>query len=151
MNGAFVKTHLSFFVCFCFFALQILFFSILSHYLFIYLAHVYYSHFRPLVLSPPSLQPSSPGDYYSSVESDLKVELTEKLFALDTEGDGSPEDTEVRTGATLKQKVMPIDCMEEMDVTYVMSPIGLWTAARKSIVSNLGSAILKISGACWEK
>ncbi|XP_062285894.1 endothelial PAS domain-containing protein 1b isoform X2 [Scomber scombrus] len=42
--------------------------------------------------------PSSPGDYYSSVESDLKVELTEKLseklFALDTEGDGSPEDTE---------------------------------------------------------
>lgn len=38
--------------------------------------------------------PSSPGDYYSSVESDLKVELTEKLFALDTEGDDSPADTE---------------------------------------------------------
>uniref|UniRef100_A0A3B4X866 Endothelial PAS domain protein 1b n=1 Tax=Seriola lalandi dorsalis TaxID=1841481 RepID=A0A3B4X866_SERLL len=35
--------------------------------------------------------PSSPGDYYSSVESDLKVELTEKLFALDTEGN-SPTD-----------------------------------------------------------
>uniref|UniRef100_A0A8C6TVW5 Endothelial PAS domain protein 1b n=1 Tax=Neogobius melanostomus TaxID=47308 RepID=A0A8C6TVW5_9GOBI len=30
--------------------------------------------------------PSSPGDYYSSVDSELKVELTEKLFALDTEG-----------------------------------------------------------------
>ena len=38
-----------------------------------------------------------------------------------------------------------------MDVTSVTSPIGLWTAARKPIVSNLGSAILKISGACWEK
>lgn len=29
--------------------------------------------------------PSSPGDYYSSVDNDLKVELTEKLFALDTQ------------------------------------------------------------------
>uniref|UniRef100_A0A7N6ACJ6 Endothelial PAS domain protein 1b n=1 Tax=Anabas testudineus TaxID=64144 RepID=A0A7N6ACJ6_ANATE len=38
--------------------------------------------------------PSSPGDYYSSVESDLKVELTEKLFALDTEGHNSPANTE---------------------------------------------------------
>ncbi|KAK2824645.1 hypothetical protein Q5P01_021820 [Channa striata] len=38
--------------------------------------------------------PSSPGDYYSSVESDLKVELTEKLFALDTEGKNSPASTE---------------------------------------------------------
>ncbi|KAM7385222.1 hypothetical protein PAMP_001316 [Pampus punctatissimus] len=38
--------------------------------------------------------PSSPGDYYSSVESDLKVELTEKLFALDTEGNDSPASTE---------------------------------------------------------
>ncbi|XP_028278819.1 endothelial PAS domain-containing protein 1b [Parambassis ranga] len=36
--------------------------------------------------------PSSPGDYYSSVESELKVELTEKLFALDTEGNS--ENTE---------------------------------------------------------
>ncbi|CAN9499562.1 unnamed protein product [Ophioblennius macclurei] len=39
--------------------------------------------------------PSSPGDYYSSVESDLKVELTEKLFALDTDGGNAPADTEV--------------------------------------------------------
>uniref|UniRef100_A0A3Q3LJ34 Endothelial PAS domain protein 1b n=1 Tax=Mastacembelus armatus TaxID=205130 RepID=A0A3Q3LJ34_9TELE len=38
--------------------------------------------------------PSSPGDYYSSVDSDLKVELTEKLFALDTEGGNSPANTE---------------------------------------------------------
>ena len=37
-----------------------------------------------------------------------------------------------------------------MDVTSVMSPIGLWTAARKPIVSDLGSTILNISGACWE-
>ncbi|KAL4641203.1 endothelial PAS domain-containing protein 1 isoform X5 [Arapaima gigas] len=29
--------------------------------------------------------PSSPGDYYCSIENELKVELTEKLFALDTE------------------------------------------------------------------
>ncbi|XP_066553154.1 endothelial PAS domain-containing protein 1b isoform X2 [Amia ocellicauda] len=29
--------------------------------------------------------PSSPGDYFSPVDSELKVELTEKLFALDTE------------------------------------------------------------------
>ncbi|XP_047459073.1 endothelial PAS domain-containing protein 1b [Mugil cephalus] len=38
--------------------------------------------------------PSSPGDYYSSVESDLKVELTEKLFALDTDGKNSSENNE---------------------------------------------------------
>uniref|UniRef100_A0A3P9NIC8 Endothelial PAS domain protein 1b n=1 Tax=Poecilia reticulata TaxID=8081 RepID=A0A3P9NIC8_POERE len=35
--------------------------------------------------------PSSPGDYYSSVESDLRVELTEKLFALETEGNDSTD------------------------------------------------------------
>ncbi|KPP59061.1 hypothetical protein Z043_123062 [Scleropages formosus] len=29
--------------------------------------------------------PSSPGDYYCTMENELKVELTEKLFALDTE------------------------------------------------------------------
>uniref|UniRef100_A0A672N536 Endothelial PAS domain-containing protein 1-like n=1 Tax=Sinocyclocheilus grahami TaxID=75366 RepID=A0A672N536_SINGR len=29
--------------------------------------------------------PSSPGDYYTSVDNDLKVELTEKLFSLDTQ------------------------------------------------------------------
>ncbi|KAM6956215.1 endothelial PAS domain-containing protein 1b [Aplochiton taeniatus] len=38
--------------------------------------------------------PSSPGDYYSSVESDLKVELTEKLFALDTHPSESPHHSE---------------------------------------------------------
>ncbi|XP_072533823.1 endothelial PAS domain-containing protein 1b [Salminus brasiliensis] len=34
--------------------------------------------------------PSSPGDYYSSVDNDLKVELTEKLFALDTQETKNP-------------------------------------------------------------
>ncbi|XP_067901290.1 endothelial PAS domain-containing protein 1b isoform X2 [Heterodontus francisci] len=29
--------------------------------------------------------PSSPGDYYSSLDNDLKIELIEKLFAMDTE------------------------------------------------------------------
>ncbi|KAK1905805.1 Endothelial PAS domain containing protein 1, partial [Dissostichus eleginoides] len=38
--------------------------------------------------------PSSPGDYYTSLESDLKVELTEKLSALETEGSDSPANTE---------------------------------------------------------
>ena len=47
--------------------------------------------------------------------------------------------------------VLPIDCIKEMDVTSVTSPIGLWTAAPKPIVTNLGSTVLKISGACWEK
>lgn len=53
---------------------------------------------QPTGSATPSLSscstPSSPGDYYSSVESDLKVELTEKLFALDTEGNSSPANTE---------------------------------------------------------
>ena len=35
--------------------------------------------------------------------------------------------------------VVHIDCIEEMNVTSVTSPIGLWTAARKPIVLNLGS------------
>ncbi|NP_001296843.1 endothelial PAS domain-containing protein 1b [Fundulus heteroclitus] len=38
--------------------------------------------------------PSSPGDYYSSVESDQRLELTEKLFALETEGNDSDAHTE---------------------------------------------------------
>lgn len=31
------------------------------------------------------MQPSSPGDYYSSVDEDFKIEVIEKLFAMDTE------------------------------------------------------------------
>jgi hypothetical protein len=33
----------------------------------------------------PGLQPSSPEDYYSSLENPLKIEVIEKLFAMDTE------------------------------------------------------------------
>uniref|UniRef100_A0A3B5M615 Uncharacterized protein n=1 Tax=Xiphophorus couchianus TaxID=32473 RepID=A0A3B5M615_9TELE len=62
-NGAFVVTNL----------LLLLF----SHvfYLCPFSRLLHSSHFA--VFRP---QPSSPGDYYSSVESDLRVELTEKLF-----------------------------------------------------------------------
>ncbi|XP_059841722.1 endothelial PAS domain-containing protein 1b [Hypanus sabinus] len=35
--------------------------------------------------STSSSSPSSPGDYYSSLDNDLKIELIEKLFAMDTE------------------------------------------------------------------
>ncbi|XP_061913955.1 endothelial PAS domain-containing protein 1-like [Entelurus aequoreus] len=51
----------------------------------------------PPCSATPSLSscstPSSPEDYYSTTDSDLKVELTEKLFALDTKGN-SPVSTE---------------------------------------------------------
>uniref|UniRef100_A0A3B5M412 Uncharacterized protein n=1 Tax=Xiphophorus couchianus TaxID=32473 RepID=A0A3B5M412_9TELE len=73
-NGAFVVTNL----------LLLLF----SHvfYLCPFSRLLHSSHFA--VFRP---QPSSPGDYYSSVESDLRVELTEKLFALETERNDSTD------------------------------------------------------------
>lgn len=43
---------------------------------------------RPLFLLGlllPGFQPSSPEDYYSSLENPLKIEVIEKLFAMDTE------------------------------------------------------------------
>ncbi|XP_061083540.1 endothelial PAS domain-containing protein 1b isoform X1 [Conger conger] len=42
--------------------------------------------------------PSSPGDYYGSVDNDLKVELTEKLFALDTQEKKSPCTSQINPG-----------------------------------------------------
>ncbi|XP_068183026.1 endothelial PAS domain-containing protein 1-like isoform X2 [Antennarius striatus] len=49
----------------------------------------------PMGSATPSLSscstPSSPGDYYSSVETTMKVELTEKLFTLDPEGSSGTE------------------------------------------------------------
>ena len=33
----------------------------------------------------PGPQPSSPGDYYTSLSDDLKIEVIEKLFTMDTE------------------------------------------------------------------
>ncbi|XP_054653992.1 endothelial PAS domain-containing protein 1b isoform X2 [Dunckerocampus dactyliophorus] len=51
----------------------------------------------PPCSTSPSLSscstPSSPGDYYSTTDSDVKEELTERLFALDTESN-SPVTTE---------------------------------------------------------
>uniref|UniRef100_A0A8C1HK25 Endothelial PAS domain protein 1b n=1 Tax=Cyprinus carpio carpio TaxID=630221 RepID=A0A8C1HK25_CYPCA len=48
----------------------------------------------PASSTTPSLSscstPSSPGDYYTSVDSDLKAELTEKLFSLDTQKTKTP-------------------------------------------------------------
>ena len=70
------------------------------------------SSFPPSFLWLSPLQPSSPGDYYSSVESDLKVELTEKLFALDTDGRDSPIDTEVNTST------FPRLCFSFIDLTF---------------------------------
>uniref|UniRef100_A0A8C7N7F6 Endothelial PAS domain protein 1 n=1 Tax=Oncorhynchus kisutch TaxID=8019 RepID=A0A8C7N7F6_ONCKI len=48
----------------------------------------------PRIIPLLSISPNSPGDYYNERESDLKVELTEKLFALDTEGPKSPGSTQ---------------------------------------------------------
>lgn len=99
MNSAFVKTHLSLFLfTLCSFSYVL---SLVRHACHLVPLFLYLSCPHPLFSFPPSslslspLQPSSPGDYYSSVESDLKVELTEKLFALDTEGNDSSENTEV--------------------------------------------------------
>lgn len=91
MNSAFVKTHLSLFVSFPFFLHSFAYILSISPPSIILFSSILLSLSRSF--SP--MQPSSPGDYYSSVESDLKVELTEKLFALDTEGNSSPADTEV--------------------------------------------------------
>ncbi|KAM8945434.1 LOW QUALITY PROTEIN: endothelial PAS domain-containing protein 1 [Pelodytes ibericus] len=38
--------------------------------------------------------PNSPGEYYSSLDEDLKVELIEKLFAMDTEAANKPNTTQ---------------------------------------------------------
>lgn len=42
-------------------------------------------HTLDLVALLPGPQPSSPGDYYTSLNDDLKIEAIEKLFAMDTE------------------------------------------------------------------
>uniref|UniRef100_A0A667Y1Q9 Endothelial PAS domain protein 1b n=2 Tax=Myripristis murdjan TaxID=586833 RepID=A0A667Y1Q9_9TELE len=65
--------------------------------------------------------PSSPGDYYSSVESDLKVELTEKLFALDTEGTNSPANTETDLSDLDLETLAPYIPMDGED--FQLNPI----------------------------
>ncbi|XP_029376549.1 endothelial PAS domain-containing protein 1b [Echeneis naucrates] len=64
--------------------------------------------------------PSSPGDYYSSVESDLKVELTEKLFALDTESN-SPGNTETNFSDLDLETLAPYIPMDGED--FQLNPI----------------------------
>lgn len=88
----FVRTHPCLFLCCCVFSFLLApFLSPVSV--------LFASSFA--LTSCSALQPSSPGDYYSSVDSDLKVELTEKLLILDKEGDNRPANTEVCTSLTL--------------------------------------------------
>lgn len=42
-------------------------------------------HTLDIVTLLPGLQPDSPEDYYTSLNDDLKIEVIEKLFAMDTE------------------------------------------------------------------
>ncbi|KAM4607841.1 endothelial PAS domain-containing protein 1b [Polymixia lowei] len=65
--------------------------------------------------------PSSPGDYYSPVESDLKVELTEKLFALDTESPSSPANTETDLSDLDLETLAPYIPMDGED--FQLNPI----------------------------
>ncbi|XP_013883256.1 endothelial PAS domain-containing protein 1 isoform X2 [Austrofundulus limnaeus] len=65
--------------------------------------------------------PSSPGDYYSSVESDLKLELTEKLFALDTEGNSSSAGTEADLSDLDLETLAPYIPMDGED--FQLTPI----------------------------
>ncbi|XP_076025481.1 endothelial PAS domain-containing protein 1b isoform X2 [Genypterus blacodes] len=75
--------------------------------------------------STPSLSscstPSSPGDYYSSVESDLKVELTEKLFALDTECPDTRRNTEGDSSDLDLETLAPYIPMDDED--FQLNPI----------------------------
>ena len=114
MNSAFVKTHCSLFRSLAFCPLCL---CTCRHVPLRYpppttASITLISSFPPSFLWLSPLQPSSPGDYYSSVESDLKVELTEKLFALDTDGRDSPIDTEVNTST------FPRLCFSFIDLTF---------------------------------
>ncbi|XP_056903035.1 endothelial PAS domain-containing protein 1b [Takifugu flavidus] len=65
--------------------------------------------------------PSSPGDYYSSVDSDLKVELTEKLLILDTEGDNGPANTKMDLSDLDLETLAPYIPMDGED--FELNPI----------------------------
>ncbi|KAJ8359723.1 hypothetical protein SKAU_G00162480 [Synaphobranchus kaupii] len=65
--------------------------------------------------------PSSPGDYYSSVDSDLKVELTEKLFALDTQEPKSPCSTQTHLSDLDLETLAPYIPMDGED--FQLNPI----------------------------
>uniref|UniRef100_H2SMF8 Endothelial PAS domain protein 1b n=1 Tax=Takifugu rubripes TaxID=31033 RepID=H2SMF8_TAKRU len=65
--------------------------------------------------------PSSPGDYYSSMDSDLKVELTEKLLILDTEGDNGPANTKMDLSDLDLETLAPYIPMDGED--FELNPI----------------------------
>ncbi|KAG7462656.1 hypothetical protein MATL_G00187100 [Megalops atlanticus] len=65
--------------------------------------------------------PSSPGDYYSSLENDLKVELTEKLFALDTQEPKSPSATQTDLSDLDLETLAPYIPMDGED--FQLNPI----------------------------
>ncbi|XP_075899136.1 endothelial PAS domain-containing protein 1b isoform X2 [Nelusetta ayraudi] len=97
----------------------------------------------PASSATPSLSscstPSSPGDYYSSVDSDLKVELTEKLFALDTEGGGASGSTEMDLSDLDLETLAPYIPMDGED--FQLNPIIPEPEALETLpVSSLGAA-----------
>lgn len=70
----------------------------------------------------PGPQPSSPEDYYTSLSEDLKIEMIEKLFAVDTEVleqcgtrvGSHGEDKGGRCGSRpLVQPCLPLRCREQ--------------------------------------
>uniref|UniRef100_A0A3Q2ZAV0 Endothelial PAS domain protein 1b n=1 Tax=Kryptolebias marmoratus TaxID=37003 RepID=A0A3Q2ZAV0_KRYMA len=65
--------------------------------------------------------PSSPGDYYNSVESDLKLEITEKLFTLDTEKNSRSAGTEADLSDLDLETLAPYIPMDGED--FQLTPI----------------------------
>ncbi|XP_037536549.1 endothelial PAS domain-containing protein 1b [Nematolebias whitei] len=65
--------------------------------------------------------PSSPGDYYSSMESDMKLELTEKLSALDSEGNSSSAATQADLSDLDLETLAPYIPMDGED--FQLTPI----------------------------
>uniref|UniRef100_A0A671MKH5 Endothelial PAS domain-containing protein 1-like n=1 Tax=Sinocyclocheilus anshuiensis TaxID=1608454 RepID=A0A671MKH5_9TELE len=79
----------------------------------------------PASSTTPSLSscstPSSPGDYYTSVDRDLKVELTEKLFSLDTQETKSPCNQETDLSGLDLETLAPYIPMDGED--FQLNPI----------------------------
>ncbi|XP_028846035.1 endothelial PAS domain-containing protein 1b [Denticeps clupeoides] len=65
--------------------------------------------------------PSSPGDYYTGVDNDLKVELTEKLFSLDTQDTKTAGNTEMDLSDLDLETLAPYIPMDGED--FQLSPI----------------------------
>uniref|UniRef100_A0A665V2M3 Endothelial PAS domain-containing protein 1-like n=1 Tax=Echeneis naucrates TaxID=173247 RepID=A0A665V2M3_ECHNA len=90
--------------------------------------------------------PSSPGDYYSSVESDLKVELTEKLFALDTESN-SPGNTETNFSDLDLETLAPYIPMdgEDFQLNPIIPDLSQTCQASQQSFSNIASLFQPLS------